>query len=221
MTTTTLTLTRNGHWEYQTFRDSSLERERPSESHAWLIGLDLGRMNDYTAAVVVECIEPGHAQSAYHVRQILRVRNKPYPQIVSAVQELLASPDLRDASLIVDGTGVGVAVVDMFRATGTVPIGITITAGFDHERVIGGYHVPKRALVSIIEVLLQHGRVHIAAELPLTPVLTQELSNFEVRISAAGRDTYSAREGEHDDLVLATAMALWYGELPRPHMWFI
>jgi Terminase RNaseH-like domain len=173
-------------------------------------------MADYTAAVVVERVEPTGGQATYHVRQILRVRNKPYPDIVTAVRELLSSPDLRGAMLIVDGTGVGVAVVDMFRAAGMLPIGITITAGIDHERVIGGYHVPKRALVSVTEVLLQQGRVRIAAGLPHARTLTDELANFEVHISAAGHDTYSAREGEHDDLVLAAAMALWFGEIHQP-----
>ncbi len=34
-----------------------------------------------------------------------------------------------------------------------------------------------------------------------------------MKITLAGNDTYEAwREGDHDDLVLAAAMAAWYGE---------
>ena len=37
--------------------------------------------------------------------------------------------------------------------------------------------------------------------------------NFKRKVSLAGRDTYEAwREGTHDDLVLAAALAEWYAE---------
>ena len=43
--------------------------------------------------------------------------------------------------------------------------------------------------------------------------LIQELSNFKVKITTKGNDTYEAwREGQHDDLVLSVALACWYGE---------
>ena len=36
---------------------------------------------------------------------------------------------------------------------------------------------------------------------------------FQVKITAAANATFGAwREGSHDDLVLAVAMACWYGE---------
>ena len=49
--------------------------------------------------------------------------------------------------------------------------------------------------------------------------MVEELLSFQVKISVSGHDTYGAwREGTHDDLVLATALAVWVGEkkvLPR------
>jgi hypothetical protein len=43
--------------------------------------------------------------------------------------------------------------------------------------------------------------------------LLAELQSFTVRISAAGNETFAAlRERDHDDLVLATAMAVWFAE---------
>ncbi len=52
----------------------------------------------------------------------------------------------------------------------------------------------------------------IAERLPLARTLTQELADFEVKISPSGHDTYSARSGQHDDLVLAVAIVAWRGE---------
>ena len=40
--------------------------------------------------------------------------------------------------------------------------------------------------------------------------LTKELADYRVSISAAGHDSYSAREGRHDDLVYAAAQLCWY-----------
>ena len=43
--------------------------------------------------------------------------------------------------------------------------------------------------------------------------LVEELQKFKIKITLAGNDTYEAwRESDHDDLVIATAMACWYGE---------
>ena len=45
-------------------------------------------------------------------------------------------------------------------------------------------------------------------------MLVQELLNFRVKIDPlTAHDSYGARcEGQHDDLVLATVVACWYGE---------
>ena len=49
-------------------------------------------------------------------------------------------------------------------------------------------------------------------------LLRAELLNFRVKITAAANETFGAwREGEHDDLVLAVALACWAGEhVKRP-----
>jgi hypothetical protein len=74
--------------------------------------------------------------------------------------------------------------------------------------------VPKRDLVAAVQTLLQNGRLRIAAGLPLADVLRKELLNFRVKVDPrTAHDSYSHwREGDHDDLVLATACACWYRE---------
>ena len=62
-------------------------------------------------------------------------------------------------------------------------------------------------------MLLQGDRLKFAAGLPEVKTLVGELLSFEVRITEAGSDTYGAwREGAHDDLVFAVALAAWYAE---------
>jgi hypothetical protein len=59
---------------------------------------------------------------------------------------------------------------------------------------------------------LQAGRLQVARRLPLARVLVQELLNFRVRITEAANETFGAGEGEHDDIVVAVALACWHAE---------
>jgi hypothetical protein len=83
----------------------------------------------------------------------------------------------------------------------------------------GGVHVPKKDLVSVMQVLLQTHRLRVTASLPLARVLVQELQTFKVKITDAGNETFGAwRERDHDDLVLAVSLALWLAEnTPEPY----
>jgi hypothetical protein len=78
--------------------------------------------------------------------------------------------------------------------------------------------VAKRLLVSVVQATLQTGRLKVAPGLGLAEILKKELFAFRVRISVAADETYGAaevRDGEHDDLVLAVAMAAWMAENVR------
>ena len=72
--------------------------------------------------------------------------------------------------------------------------------------------MPKRDLVEAAQVALQNRRLEISAGLPHTGVLLEELRNFRGSVSEAGNDRYEARDREHDDLVLALSMAVWFRE---------
>jgi hypothetical protein len=44
-------------------------------------------------------------------------------------------------------------------------------------------------------------------------LLVKELQNFRTKVTVAGTDPLEAwREGQHDDMVLAVALATWAGE---------
>ena len=143
-----------------------------------------------------------------------------YPKVTQRVKEIIHTPALRGmpATLLVDKTGVGASVVDSFVHAGITPVAITIHGGSNvGVEVLGeyrGYRVPKRDLVSSVQVLLQSGRLKIAAGLPEAETLKKELLNFRVKVDPkTAHDSYEHwREGDHDDLVLATAMACWFRE---------
>lgn len=200
-----------------------------------MVGLDLGQANDFSALAVVERVRllPPGMSAEFYLRRIetgqgrairlvdeLRVRHLQrwelgtrYDAVVDDVAALMGSDELEDAWLYLDGTGVSRGVADMFREAYTQgrmgahwPLPITIT-GAGSGRVSS---VPKRDLLTALQLPLQQGRLKIAAGLPMGEALERELTSFRMKLTAAGRDTYQIqrRDGEgHGDLVIAVALA--------------
>jgi hypothetical protein len=84
--------------------------------------------------------------------------------------------------LFVDRTGVGEAVLDLFKERGLTHklTSVTITGTGTRVNSIGGrsYSVPKVDLVAALEVPLYKGILRVAKGLTLWPTLRGELLNF-------------------------------------------
>lgn len=197
----------------------------------FFVGLDLGQAADYTALAVIEDVNKvnpaGGTEKALHLRHLERYPLRtPYPEIVEKVAALVRdehlSPTEYDPSrmrhssqppqLIVDATGVGVAVTDLLKQKGLKFAPVTITGGDRAHKAKGTYRVPKRDLVAALEVPFHTGELKVAKGLTLWPALREELLNFVKKINLkTGHDSYEHwRETDHDDLVLATALACWW-----------
>jgi hypothetical protein len=113
--------------------------------------------------------------------------------------------------LVVDATGVGRPVVDMLRKEGISFSPVLITGGDIEHYEHDFYRVPKRSLVSSVQIALQSGQLKIVEELALAETLRKELVNFRVKVDiSTAHDSYEAWcEGDHDDLVLAVSLACW------------
>jgi hypothetical protein len=81
----------------------------------------------------------------------------------------------------------------------------------------GYWHVAKRELVSCVLAVLQSGRLKISTGLREARTLTKELQAFRSKIDThTGNESWECwRARDHDDLVLATALAIWHGEKGR------
>jgi len=188
------------------------------------VGVDLGQANDYTGVAVLEVVEvAGEAEEALHVRHLERFRHTLYPDVADRVEALLDSPQLKGkAQLVIDATGVGPAVTDIFTKRGRSFKAVKIHGGDAESREGSTYRVPKRNLVSALQATLQTGTLKIASSLELAEVLRGELLNFRIKINlSTGHDSYKRREGDHDDLVLAAALAVWSARAPGPTIVFV
>ena len=109
--------------------------------------------------------------------------------------------------------------MDLLRKAGLggklVPV--SISSG-ETEGKVGMYHtVPKRDLVTGVQVMLQQEGLRIAAGLEMGETLIREMTEMRVMVTVAGRERYGVwREGKHDDLVLAVALACWGARRAHP-----
>ena len=210
---------------------NSLDNPMWPQRH-WIVAVDLGQSVDPTAIAVIERrTEPTDdwssirtdvaTQTVYEVRHLERLPlGMAYPAQVDYVAALAARSPLGrynrhgrlNTSIVIDRTGVGRPVFDMFRQQGVKTTGVTITAGEAEKADAGGYRVAKLQLVSRLQSLLHSGDLKIAAGLKDTAALVRELTDFRATFTSAGNPTFAAREGAHDDLVLAVAIGVWYGE---------
>jgi hypothetical protein len=132
---------------------------------------------------------------------------------------------------VLDASGVGVAVTEMFvRALVNYPDvechTISITAGEGASAVTnltrgnlvarGMWRVSKIQLIAAIREVLESRRFKVSKDengqpIEFAEVLVRELTNFREKITEAANMTYEARQGQHDDLVLATCLPVWLG----------
>ena len=73
---------------------------------------------------------------------------------------------------------------------------VTITGGERSHIHCYGWNVPKQDLISGVRVLLERGELRIARDLRGLRILMRELMEMH-------------ETGEHDDLVIALALACW------------
>ena len=199
-----------------------------------VMGLDLGQATDPTALAILRespvlgadgRIARDHRGEFLFSYDCVYLERFPlgteYPAVIGRVEELVRSPKLQGSRLVIDATGAGRPVVDLFLNT-RMPVEITpltITAGSevreDRWNRTGNraYWVPKIELVSTVQSLLQTRRLRVVPRLALADVLKRELLDFKIKVTASANETFGSwREGAHDDLVLAVAMAAWLAE---------
>jgi hypothetical protein len=193
------------------------------------IGLDLGKLTDPTAAAVIrrslgikangrlEKTSRGDSLYRFDVMAIRRYPLRtPYTGIVEHIVHQSQRHELQPRPrLVIDATGVGNPVVEMFRSAHREQFdievyAITITGGRSSSIVRRHeWHVAKIQLVGAIREALESRRLKVPPGLEHARLLKRELLDYRVKVTAAANETFSARDGAHDDLVLAVALPIW------------
>lgn len=177
------------------------------------IGVDIGQITDPTAITILQRHDRHTLRCIWAERIPL---GTPYHEIITRAakhKEKVVAAGLGKPVIAWDQTGVGRPVVEQAkeRIRGVQHIGITITGGAAPS-FKGGWKIPKRVLITNLQILLQTGTLKYAHDIPNVELdaLVDELKEYHVEITAKAHETYGPwREGDHDDLVLALAIAAY------------
>lgn len=190
-------------------------------------GLDLAAGGkDYSTLCIAEqyAIPTGEKRHWIHTGERFEVHVEHYvvvglyrwPQgtdpgdVLRDTARLLDLPQFAWARLRYDATGLGAGVRSIVRdlqASGHFPAGVhavTITGGQQSE-----HGTPKVDLVSRLSRLLHEQRLHVLDVGELAKAWRVEMQAFQAKVTVAGNIRYEAEsESVHDDLVMATALAV-------------
>lgn len=207
--------------------------------------LDPGKKRDYAAEMIFRdtpLIVPGEPtlerpDRIVHFMDLIHIdkhKGVSYTQMCKKVQTRSNMVQLvNNSELLVDGNGVGEAVLDIMRMMKLKPIAINSHGGTAVKKVYDAfgnifqgdsadnikplkilkeYHVPKLDLVEAGRVILEQGRLRIAKGLEYADDFRLQLQDFKPK--EANKKGYVAFEAEHDeihdDLVICFLMAAWY-----------
>ena len=189
-----------------------------------ILGVDLGQTSDPSAACVLEkkVYDGGFIGPPDVTVRMTDLRKWPLGSDYNrVVDELLDARDIN--ALVVDFTGVGRPVVDLLRKRATarnyrgkiIPVVIAASNTTLRQKTEArGHHwtVPKCDLISALNVLSQSRQLRTAnpRKDPLVKAFHEELAAFERKVTRSANETYNARSGKHDDLVIAVSLAAWW-----------
>lgn len=155
-----------------------------------------------------------------------------YQLVEDRVVDIMKMPAFLDESrLLVDLGEVGDVVYENWRDRHFLnPIGIRIVGGNSVNRSEEGFNVGKARLLSPLMNVFSTRRIRFAKANPyaegltdrqrlirreydrLKRVIMKELQDITLEFTKKGNMTLEARGSDHDDMVLALAMVVWYFE---------
>ena len=199
------------------------------------LGLDLGQRQDPSAVAIVERV-PQVTQRMNHVTWQVSQETEPAPMVVrylermplgteygdvvKRVAALVAQPALKGKkTLAVDATGVGMPVVEMLlgQRMGCEVRPVMFTAGMGQSTDGRLWFVGKVDLMAGLRQAVETGEMQIPKQVVDGVQLVKELMSVTVGMRPSGLARVGADGfGEHDDLVIALALACWAGMGSKP-----
>lgn len=156
----------------------------------YVMGVDLAKTVDFTVLTVIDSV----------TREVVaweRFNDLAWSVQKLRVQELAAR--YNNALCVVDCTGVGDPITEDLQRAG-------LSMWYEGERP--GFKFTndsKSRLINNLAIAIEQRRITF----PNEAVLIDELQSYEYSITDAGRITYNAPDGKHDDAVISLALACW------------
>jgi hypothetical protein len=167
-------------------------RTQPEAGHHYVIGCDWGRSNDYTVFVVLDVT----AKSIVALDRSNRVDYSLQCERLKALSERW-----QPHQIIAEQNSIGQPVIEQLTRDGLRIHPFTTT------------NTSKAKAIEPLALAFERGEIHILND----PVLVSELVAYQAQRLPSGQLRYSAPDGQHDDTVMALAMA-WSAVSGQHHL---
>ncbi len=157
-------------------------RTKPEAGHEYVIGCDWGRSNDYTVFAVLDVT----AKSLVALDRSHRVDYSLQCERLKALSERW-----QPQQIIAEQNSIGQPVIEQLTRDGLCIHPFTTT------------NLSKAKAIEALALAFERSEIRILND----PVLVSELVAYEAQRLPSGLRRYSAPEGQHDDTVMALAMA--------------
>ncbi len=173
------------------------EWQGPAKAHVYFAGLDLAKVSDFTVLVVInEKREVVHFDRFHKLDWSLQVA-----RIKTTLQRY------GYATVLTDTTGAGEPVFESMRLESINCSPYPFTAR------------SKTALIDNLAMQLERKEI-VLPRPELCPQLIDELEAFQYSVTESGHVSSGAPSGEHDDCVVALALAAWQVQsIVEPRVW--
>lgn len=158
--------------------------EEPKPGRKYRIGWDVAKHHDYSVIVVMD-------EETKHVVAFDRFNHVDWDLQVSRCETL--AKKYNNAPVLIDSTGVGDPVFEMLKKRGVKVEGFRFTS------------TSKEQLINRLSVAIERQEITF----PEIEVLIDELGKYEFEVTKSGTIRYNAPDGQHDDCVIALALAVW------------
>jgi hypothetical protein len=152
--------------------------------HVYVMGADLAKHTDFTVLTVIDTYNN-------HVVHIDRFKDLDWN--IQKARIKMVHERYNNARVILDSTGVGDPISDDLKSIGVMVDDFKYT------------NTSKQQLIQKLSLFIEQKLISI----PNDVSLLDELSSFGYNLTDAGKVTYSAPNGYHDDCVNSLALAVW------------
>lgn len=158
--------------------------KQPEEGKGYIMGVDLGKQDDFSACVVMDRID-------HKVVWVDRFNELDYN--IQKKRIINLAEKYNSAKVIIDHSGIGDPIVDdLKRHLYLEPLSLHSIKN-------------KQQLIEKLSIFIEQKMI----EIPPHDVLLKELKQYGYNMTTRGYRKYSAPKGKHDDTVIALALAVW------------
>lgn len=183
----------------------------------YYIGMSLGQQGGNTGlAIIVTKIDYDKPTRKYFYKfQCTELKRfpagMPFTEIAEQVDKIRHHIKLKDSCLVMDITGVGDPIAQLFRKFD--PICLTFTGGYGIQQLGGSsFRIPLQDILASLRIAFETRRIKFAPGMELYDDMLLELESIEEgRTPSAGKgEQVLWRERPHDDLTFSIASVLWF-----------